>query len=86
MSSALIGISSCVNVHVRHLYIHAQPGNLCLHISTVFHQSVERVVAIICMKILLHKNIVRWAGIEQNLLAVCAGAGENHLTWAAYIT
>ena len=68
-----------------YIYIHSPVIYACIF-STVFHQSVEKVVAIICMKILLHKNIVRWAGIEQNLLAVCAGAGENHLTWAAYIT
>ena len=81
MSSALIGISSCVHVYVRHLYVHVQPANLCLRTSNSILSEWREGNGHN-----LHKNIVRWAGNEQNLLAVCAGAGENHLTWAVCIT
>ena len=68
-----------VHVYVRHLYIHAQPGNLCLGTSNSILSEWREGNGHN-----LHKYIVRWAGNEQNLLAVYAG--ENHLTWAVCIT
>ena len=66
-------------MYVRHLYIHAQPGNLCLGTSNSILSEWREGNGHN-----LHKYIVRWAGNEQNLLAVYAG--ENHLTWAVCIT
>ena len=68
---------------MRMLLLDGLTGLLWLPISNSILSKCGKSSAIIYIQ----KKPFKWAGIEQgqNLLAVCVGAGENHLTWAAYI-